>query len=182
MDASSEKDVTWFFGEFWSTLVVALVIYGGGRTAEQVVTTIWPQSSDFVTGKVKALDTRLPLLFRLWWSTRLSHPFIVGALISLVPQLPHPQFVTSHTSGALWFGLAGMGNGQVHMIVDALTNQMRKAVDLFVPWVRQRLGLSASQSTVPAEPRAAEPAHDPTPSGTVSVPEDTGGDDPPEAA
>ena len=121
MDAvSSGKDFTWFFSQGWSTIVVALVIYGGGLTAEQIVLALWPQTSDLVSGKTKVMDPKLPVLFRLWWLTRLAHPFLVGAAISFVPGLPAPDFVTSHTSGALWFGFSGMLNGQLHQIAEAV--------------------------------------------------------------
>lgn len=158
MDPSVPKDATWFFDQLWSTLVVALVIYGGGLTANQIVMAIWPQTRDLVEGKTRVMDPALPLLFRLWFTTRLSHPFVVGAALSFVPGLPEPDFVTSHTSGALWMGFAGMGNGTVHQIVDATVRQVMKLVDLIGPWVRQRLGLPA------APPSRPPPASDPMPS------------------
>jgi len=164
---SSGKDLFWFFTQFWSTIVVALVIYGGGLTANQIVTTIWPQTGDLVSGKTKVMDSKLPLLFRLWYVTHLAHPFIVGAAISFIPALPHPDFVTSRTSGALWFGLAGMGNGTIHALVEALVGQVRKLVDLLVPWVRQKLGLPSRSSSVPTPPPANDP---PPPAGATVIP------------
>jgi hypothetical protein len=167
MDDSVGKDITWFFAQFWSSLVVALVIYVGGVTAARIVKAIWPQTSDLVDEKTKVTDPKLPFLFRLWYTTRLSHPFIVGVLISFVPELPHPEFVSSHTSGALWFGFCGLANGQIHMLVEAMTGQFRKAVDLFVPWLRQKLGLP-SATLAPAAP-----ATDPMPSADdTSIPKD----------
>lgn len=162
MDDSVGKDITWFFGEFWSTLVVALVIYGGGVTAGRIVKAIWPQTSDLVDEKSKVMDPKLPLLFRLWYTTRLSHPFFVGVAMSFIPDLPHPEFAGSHTSAALWFGFAGMGNGQIHMLVEAATGQARKAIDLIGPWIRKQLGLPASPTVAPSEPKPS--ATDPTPS------------------
>lgn len=170
---SSGKDLTWFFSQGWSSLVVALVIYGGGLTAQQIVTAIWPQTRDLTDGKVKVMDPKLPFLFRLWYTTRLSHPFIVGAAISFIPGLPAPEFVTSHTSGALWFGFCGIGNGQIHMLAEAAYRQVMKVVNSLAPWIRQRLGMPASQSTPP-------PAHDPTPSTDATpISEDKKPSDPP---
>jgi len=169
MDAvSSGKDFTWFFSQGWSTIVVALVIYGGGLTAEQIVLALWPQTSDLVSGKTKVMDPKLPVLFRLWWLTRLAHPFLVGAAISFVPGLPAPDFVTSHTSGALWFGFSGMLNGQLHQIAEAVANQTRKVIELAVPWARSKIGLPAASATVP--PPAASIAHDPNPSTSTALP------------
>lgn len=199
MDAvSSGKDFTWFFSQGWSTLVVALIIYGGGLTAEQIVLALWPQTGDLVGGRTKVMDPKLPVLFRLWWLTRLAHPFIVGAAVSFVPGLPAPDFVTSHTSGALWFGFAGMLNGQLHQIAEAVANQTRKVVELAVPWARSKIGLAPSTTVVPPAAAATTTttttttagatvatAHDPSPSTSTALPaeeEERTHDDPPEAA
>jgi hypothetical protein len=166
MDPSVPKDATWFFGQFWSTIVVALVIYGGGLTANQIVKAIWTQTADLVDGKTKVMDPKLPLLFRLWYTTRLSHPFVVGAAMSFIPELPLPDFVTSHTSGVLWMGFAGMGNGTIHQIVVAATGQIEKVVNSLAPWIRQRLGMPAAP---PSTPPPASPASDPTPSAITPL-------------
>lgn len=147
MDPAVPKDAFWFFDQLWPTLVVALVIYIGGVVAGQVVQIIWPQSADLMAEKTKVVDPSLPFLFRLWHATRLAHPFMVGALIGLTPDLPHPVFVTSQTASVLWFGLAGIANGQIHMLMDAVTGQARKLVDLITPWVRKKLGLSEPEKS-----------------------------------
>jgi len=166
MDPSVPKDASWFFAEFWSSLVVALVIYGGGVTASRIVKAAWPQTSDVVDEKTKVVDPKLPLLFRIWYATRLSHPFFVGVAMSFVPDLPHPEFVSSHTSGALWFGFCGLGNGQIAMLAEEATKQAMKVVDSLAPWIRQRLGMPAARASTPAP---AAPASDPTPSTVTSL-------------
>lgn len=144
MDPSVQKDVWWFLSQFWSTIMVALVIYTGGLVACRIVVAIWPQTADVVSGRAKRVDPTLPLVFRVWHATYLAHPFIVGALIGLVPDLPRPDFITSKTSAALWFGLAGLGNGQIHMLVDAFARQVSNSFSVIGPWVRQKLGMGSA--------------------------------------
>jgi hypothetical protein len=165
MDPSVPKDATWFFGQLWSTIVVALVIYGGGLTANRIVKALWAQTADLVDGKAKAMDPKLPLLFRLWYTTRLSHPFVVGALLSFIPELPHPDFADSRTSAALWFGFAGMGNSTIHELVEAATRQVMKVVESLAPWIRQKLGMRPSSRPPPPPAVAAitEVAAEPAP-------------------
>lgn len=141
MDPLVPKDAFWFFAQLWPTLVVALIIYIGGVVAARVAETIWPPAADLFEGKTKTFDPTLPFSFRLWYATRLGHPFIVGGMIGLIPDVPRPVFVTNATAAVLWFGLAGIANGQIHMLVDATVGQARKLVDLIAPWVRQKLGV-----------------------------------------
>lgn len=141
MDPSVPKDAFWFFDQLWPTLVVALVIYTGGVVAEKLAVTIWPTSADLFSGKPKTPDASFPLAFRFWYATRLCHPFLVGATIALIPDLPRPIFVTNTTACVLWFGLAGIANGQIHMLIEGVISQARKVVDLIAPWARKKLGL-----------------------------------------
>lgn len=155
MDPSVQKDVWWFLAQFWSTVVVALAIYTGGLVACRIVVGIWPQTADLVAGRKKTVDQSLPLAFRIWYATYLAHPFVVGMLIGLIPDLPRPDFINSRTSTMLWFGFAGLGNGQIHMLVEALARQVSHAFSLITPWVRQKLGLNPP---APAPAPKEEPA------------------------
>ncbi len=91
-----------------------------------------------------------------------AHPMLVGGLAALIPGMPRPEWAHGTVPAVAWFAFVGLSNGQVHMLVDGISTQARKALDLFVPWVRQKLGLPPSPSTVPPAP--PPPASDPMPS------------------
>lgn len=166
MDSSQTKDIWYFAGQLWSSLVVALAVYGGGLTASSIMRTLVPPAADLLDGKVKDADSKLPLYFRLWWSTRHAHPFFAGAAFGSIPGLPHPEWVTSHTATAVWFALMGMLNGQIAMLGDQVFNFARRYGESLA---KKRLGLS---STPPAP--APVPATDPTPSAdSTQLPSDT---------
>lgn len=173
MDPAVPKDIWWFIDNFWSSMVVALVIYGGGLTATRVALSFVPAAKDYLDTqtKVEPLDPEWPLLFRLWAVTRIAHPFVVGALISFVPDLPRPAGIYSGTSAVLWFGFVGMANGQIHLLGEAVAHQAGKAVGLIVPWARARLGLPpATPSTPPATPSSALPVAEAAPMRLSLVP------------
>jgi len=151
MDDSVWKDVGYVGLQLWSTLVVSLVIFGGGITANRIVKGIWPDTTDLVDGKTIVLPTTLPWLFRVWYLTRYAHPFVVGGLIGLIPGLPHPDFIASRTAYVLWFGFAGIANGQIAAIMQGVAMQAQRLVDLIVPWVQRRLGLSGRSTPPPEE-------------------------------
>lgn len=148
----TEKDLLWLWTELWSTLTVALIVYGGGLTANRVALSFVPDARDYLAGRVETLDARWPVLFRLWAATRVGHPFVVGALFALIPDMPRPEMIGTQTSAALWFGGAGMLNGQIFLLVDAVSKQLMKLVNLIVPWVRSKLGMPPSKSTPPGAP------------------------------
>jgi len=146
MDANAQKDLYWFFVQLWPSMVVALIVYVGGLTTNALASLFFPAAKAYLSGKQAEIDPSWPFLFRLWASTRVSHPFLVGALISLVPELPRPEFAEGEISAAMWFGLVGMLNGQVHMIGESVVRQITRVVGLILPWARTKLGLPASET------------------------------------
>ncbi len=168
MDPAVPKDIWWFISEFWSTTVVALIIYGGGLTATRVALSFVPDSREYLDGKTPLVSLSWPLLFRLWATTRVAHPFLVGSAIAFIPGLPRPEIITSQTSAVLWFGFAGMMNGQIHQLGEAIGRQIMKLVDLIVPWVRARIGLAQSTPS-PAPAALPKPATDPHPTTEIAL-------------
>lgn len=153
MDPNS-KDFWWLFSQLWPALVVALAVYAGGLTANGLAALYLPASASYLERKTFEMDPKWPLFFRIWATTRLLHPGLVGASVAFIPGVPWPVFVSSTTGAALWFGLAGMLNGQVHMIGSAVSRQIMKIVDLAVPWARSKLGIPSTPP--PALPEEIE--------------------------
>jgi len=170
MDTSSEKDIWWFLLTFWPSIVVALAVYGGGVTANRIAGVFVPAAKDYLTGKTADADPKWPLTFRLWAATRTAHPFFVGGSFAFVPGLPHPDFISSQVSAVLWFAFAGMMNGQVHMLVDAMSSQVQKVVGSLAPAIRTRLGLRPT-TVPPGPPEAAAPAASDKPPSDPPPPE-----------
>jgi acyl dehydratase len=143
MDASQTKDIWYFAAQLWSSLVVALAVYGGGLTASSLMGVLYPSAKEVLGGKTQDVDPKLPLAFRLWWATRHAHPFFAGAAFAFLPGLPHPEWVTSRTAAVIWFALMGMLNGQIHMTVEQATAFGKRYAE---SWVKQRTGASASHA------------------------------------
>jgi len=141
MALDAQKDLIWLWGQLWTTLAVSMLIYGGDVTSERLWRTLVPATREVFGGKE---PDSLPMYFRVWYATRAAHPLVAGALASLLP-IPHPVWVASPVTAMIWFALAGMGNGQVHLLVDGLTEQTQKIVGLLADWVRRRLGLRSSE-------------------------------------
>lgn len=167
MDSSQTKDIWYFAGQLWSSLVVALAVYGGGLTMSSIMRTLVPAAATLLDGKVKDADPKLPFYFRLWWSTRHAHPFFAGAAFGFIPGLPHPEWVTSHTATAIWFALVGMLNGQIHLFGEQVVNFASRYGWSFA---KKRLGVNSE----PPAPPATAAATDPTPSAdSTQLPSDT---------
>jgi len=153
MDSDAQKDIGWILGQLWPTLVVALVIYGGGITVEQLWRTIVPGTKDLLAGKTTDVDPKLPLWFKLWYATRSAHPFVIGVAVSFIPMMPRPAWVTSQVMAVIWYGGAGGANGQIHLLATGLSTQAQKVVGMLSSFVRKRLGLPTDPPP-PADPPA----------------------------
>ena len=133
-DANS-KDLLFYFQQFWSSLVVAVVIYLGGVSAKKVAQIWVPKGTP---------EDKQPRWYRLWDATIDWHPIAVGGLLGLVPW-PVPEFIHHWWVRDLWFMGVGAVCGQIFRVVkttfDGLPTLVKQIFAAVIEWIRRKLGL-----------------------------------------
>ena len=144
--AATDKDLSAYVSELWSTLAVAVAIYLGGVSAKKVVRVYVP---------VTTPERLQPMWFRLWFATIDWHPVLVGGLLGVVPW-PVPDFIGHWWFRMLWFAGVGGLCGQLYRAV-------KNTFDAIPEFVRKRLGLGPKPPTDPPPPPDPEPVSESEP-------------------
>jgi hypothetical protein len=161
MDADVQSKILFFFEQFWSFLAVSIGVAMGGVAAKRIVAVLVPAERQIATAEGNggpyrssaaeiAIDSKLPLWYRLWRATISMHPVLVGGLVGLAP-LPAATWVPDSTAAhVLWFGLAGALSGQIYEIGKRLA-------EIIPVLIKQKLGVRPSSRPPPPPAVVAEP-------------------------
>jgi len=134
MNPSDEKDLYFYFGQFWPVAAVGVIIYLGGEAAKKVVHIWVPQGTE---------ANKQPFWYKLWYATIDWHPILVGGLLGAIPW-PVPTFVMHWWVRMLWFALVGACSGQIY-------RSIKKSFDMLPELARKKAGLPEQAPSVRPE-------------------------------